>query len=66
MTFVGTAVAQRQYHLEHEWVKIWINPENGTIDLLYDVSLTLDSGDDINFVYIGQPKRDFTIGTATH
>jgi hypothetical protein len=64
MTFVGTVVAQRQYHLEHEWVKIWINPENGTIDLLYDVSLTLDSGDNINFVYIGQPQRDFTIGTA--
>jgi len=64
MTCVGTAVAERQYHLEHEWVKIWINPENGTIDLLYDVSLTLDSGDDINFVYIGQPQRDFTIGTA--
>jgi len=64
MTFVGTAVAQRQYHLEHEWVKIWINPENGTIDLLYDISITLDSGEDINFVYIGQPKRDFTIGTV--
>jgi len=64
MTFVGTATAQRQYHLEHEWVKIWINPENGSIDLLYDISITLDSGDDINFVYIGQPQRDFRIGTA--
>jgi len=61
-TFVGT-VAQRQYHLEHEWAKIWIN-QDGTIDLLYDISITLDSGDDINFVYIGQPQRDFTIGTA--
>jgi len=62
-TFVGTVVAQRQYHLEHEWAKIWIN-QDGTIDLLYDISITLDSGDDINFVYIGQPQRDFTIGTA--
>ncbi|MDH5664145.1 MAG: hypothetical protein OEY90_06745 [Candidatus Bathyarchaeota archaeon] len=63
MTFVGTVAAPRQYHLEHEWAKIWIN-QNGSIDLLYDISITLDSGDDINFVYIGQPKRDFTIGTA--
>ncbi len=64
VTLAGTAKAQRQYHLEHEWVKIWINPENGSIDLLYDINITLDSGDDINFVEIGQPKRDFTIGTA--
>ncbi|NIR86052.1 DUF2207 domain-containing protein [Candidatus Bathyarchaeota archaeon] len=65
MTFVGTAAAQREYHLEHEWVKIWINPEDGSIDLLYDISITLDSGDDINFVFIGQPQRNFTIGNAT-
>ena len=63
-TFVGTVTAQRQYHLDHEWAKIWINPEDGTIDLLYDISLTLTSGDNINFVYVGQPKRDFTIGAA--
>ena len=63
-TFVGTVTAQRQYHLDHEWAKIWINPEDGTIDLLYDISITLTSGDNINFVYVGQPKRDFTIGTA--
>jgi hypothetical protein len=64
MTLVGTATAQREYHLEHEWVKIWINPEKGSIDLLYDISMTLDSGLNINFVYIGQPQGDFTIGTA--
>ncbi|MEM2098796.1 MAG: hypothetical protein QXU99_03485 [Candidatus Bathyarchaeia archaeon] len=51
------------YHLDHEWVKIWIN-QDGTIDLLYDVKLTLDSGDPIRRVYIGQPNRDFTIGMA--
>jgi len=63
-TFVGTATAQqRLYHLEHEWAKIWIN-QNGTIDLLYDINLTLDSGPDINYVNVGQPNRDFTIGTA--
>ena len=55
--------AQRQYHLDHEWAKIWINPD-GSIDLLYDISLTLDSGPDINFVNVGQPQSDFTIGEA--
>lgn len=66
IAFVDAASAawKGTYHLEHEWVKIWINPEDGSIDLLYDISITLDSGDDINFVYIGQPKRDFEIGTA--
>jgi len=63
MAFVGTVTAQREYHLEHEWAKIWIN-QNGSIDLLYDISITLDSGPSINYVYIGQPKRDFTIGMA--
>ena len=63
ITFLGTAAAQREYYLEHEWAKIWIN-QNGSIDLLYDISITLDSGPSINYVYIGQPKRDFTIGTA--
>jgi len=63
MMFVQVAQAQRQYHLDHEWVKIWIN-QNGSIDLFYDVSITLDSGPNINYVNIGQPKSDFTIGTA--
>ena len=51
------------YHLEHEWVKIWIN-QDGTIDLRYDIQLMLDSGDSISRVYVGQPNRDFTIGEA--
>ncbi|HVP40641.1 MAG TPA: hypothetical protein VMS95_01640 [Candidatus Krumholzibacteriaceae bacterium] len=63
MVFIGPATAQRTYHVEHEWVRIWIN-QNGTIDLFYDISLTLDSGPAINYVYVGQPRGDFTIGTA--
>jgi len=63
MTLVGTITAQRQYHLQHEWAEIWIN-QDGTIDLLYDISITLDSGDNINYVNVGQPKSDFAIGTA--
>jgi len=64
VTFVGTVEAQRQYQLDHEYAEIWINPEDGTIDLLYDISLTLNSGSAINYVYIGQPTGDFDIGTA--
>jgi len=65
LTLVNAAFAawSGTYHLEHEWAKIWIN-QDGSIDLLYDISITLDSGDPINFVLIGQPQRDFTIGTA--
>jgi hypothetical protein len=51
------------YHLEREWVKIWIN-QDGTIDLLYNISVTLDSGDPINSVFVGQPKSDFTVDQA--
>ena len=66
MAFVDAAFAawRGTYHLEHEWVKIWIN-QNGTIDLFYNITIKLDSGDDINFVYVGQPKRGFRIGNAT-
>jgi hypothetical protein len=63
MMFVGTAMAQRQYHFGQEWVKIWIN-QDGSIDLFYNMTLTLDSGLNINYVNIGQPKGDFTIGEA--
>jgi hypothetical protein len=64
LSFISAAAAQeRSYHIEHEWVKIWIN-QDGTIDLFYDMSLTLDSGPNINFVLIGQPQRDFNIGEA--
>jgi len=62
--FLGPCLAQtRQYHLGQEWVKIWIN-QNGSIDLFYNISLTLVSGADINYVNVGQPKSDFTIGEA--
>lgn len=68
ITFVvamsARATAQtRQYHLDHEWVKIWIN-QDGTIDLFYNITLALDVGKSISYVFIGQPKGDFAIGAA--
>jgi len=62
VSYVGAAVVwSGVYHLDNEWVKIWIN-QNGTIDLFYNITLTLDSGDNINYITVGQPKADFTIG----
>ncbi len=63
---MSTSVVMAQttkYRLNQEWAKIWIN-KNGTIDLFYNISITLVSGDQINWVSIGQPQRDFTIGEA--
>jgi len=63
MTFVNIAAAQRTYHLNQEWVEIWIN-QNGSIQLFYNISITLDYGDSINFVRVGQPRGDFITGQA--
>jgi hypothetical protein len=65
ITFGNCASAQsRSYHFNQEWAKIWIN-QDGSIDLFYNLSITLDSGDSINFINVGQPQGDFTIGNAT-
>ena len=64
VSLIGFASAQtRMYHFEHEYAQIWIN-QDGTIDLHYDVNIVLDSGSNINYVLIGQPKGDFTLGEA--
>ena len=55
--------AQREYYFGAEWAQIWINSD-GSVDLFYNVSLTLDSGQEINWVSVGQPQGDFTIGSA--
>jgi hypothetical protein len=61
---VGLVSAQgRVYSFDHEWAQIFIN-QDGTIDLTYNVTLTLTSGNAINYVQLGQPKGDFTIGEA--
>ena len=61
---VGLVSAQnRVYTFDHEWAQIFIN-QDGTIDLTYNVTLTLVSGDAINYVQLGQPKADFTRGEA--
>ena len=49
------------YHLEAQWTKIWINPNDASMDLLYDINFSCDSGQ-VNYVEVGQPTSDFTIG----
>jgi hypothetical protein len=64
LTFISITTAQTeiQYHLEQEWVDIWIN-QDGTIYLLYNVSVTCDFGT-IHYVRVGQPNENFTIESA--
>lgn len=59
---VQPAQAQIQFHIDHEWAKIWIN-QDGTIDLLYDIKIVCDN-DIIRRVDVGQPTYDFAIGEA--
>lgn len=64
LTFLGATRAQeRVYHINQEGVEIWIN-QDGSIDLFYNISITLVSGDPISFVRVGQPRGDFITGQA--
>ncbi len=50
------------YQVDREYIKIWINGD-GTIDLLYNMTVTCTSGVMSGF-YVGQPNGDFKIGEA--
>ncbi len=50
------------YSVDHEWAQIFIN-QDGTIDLTYNITLTVTSGT-LHGFYVGQPKADFTPGQA--
>jgi len=64
LTFLGVTRAQeRVYHINQEGVEIWIN-QDGSIELFYNISITLVSGDPISFVRVGQPRGDFITGQA--
>ena len=59
----GTVNAQNiVYSIDHEYAQIFIN-QDGTIDLTYNITLTVTSGV-IHGFYVGQPKSDFTPGQA--
>ena len=61
----AASLAQAQtnlYTVNHEWAQIFIN-DDGTIDLTYNISLTVTQGR-LTAFDVGQPNRDFTIGTS--
>jgi hypothetical protein len=64
MTLIGSGSAWTgTFHIDREWVETWIN-QDGSIKLFYNITITLDSGDPINFVSVGQPRGDFITGQA--
>ena len=42
------------YHIDREWVKIWIN-NDGTIDLFYNITFTVEEGS-IGYLTVGLPN----------
>ena len=58
-SFIPLVYAPGTYHIEKQWIKIWIN-KDGTIDLLYNLTFVCDTGN-FTWITIGQPNKDFTI-----
>ena len=61
-TGFANAQSSNLYTVNHEWVQVFIN-QDGTIDLTYNISLTVTQGR-LTAFDVGQPNRDFTIGKA--
>ena len=58
-SFIPLVYGPGTYHIEKQWIKIWIN-KNGTIDLLYNLTFACDTGS-FTLIRIGQPNKDFVI-----
>ena len=59
----GLANAQNPvYTVNQQWAQLFINPD-GTIDLTYNMSLTVTGGT-MRAFDLGMPNQDFTVGTA--
>ncbi len=50
-----------QYHVDKEWAKIWVNTNDGSIDLFYDITISCDQGS-FSTITIGMPNRYFNVG----
>lgn len=67
------AYAQARYRVDRVWVQIWIN-EDGSIDMIYNVTITYVSGTPKGIITLGMPKgvfqihyvRDIDGGNLTH
>jgi len=61
-SFIPLVYGPGTYHIEKQWIKIWIN-KNGTIDLLYNLTFACDTGS-FSWIRIGQPNKDFVISSC--
>jgi hypothetical protein len=48
------------FRVDKEWMQIWIN-KDGSIDMLYNITLTYTSGSPEGIVTVGMPKKGFQI-----
>ncbi len=48
------------YRVDKEWMQIWVN-KDGSIDILYNITLTYTSGSPEGVITVGMPKKDFQI-----
>jgi hypothetical protein len=60
---IPPAKAQVTYTVSQEWTKIWVN-KDGSIDILYNITLTYTSGSPQGIVTVGMPKGGFQITKA--
>ncbi|MEM2961023.1 MAG: hypothetical protein QXU67_05400, partial [Candidatus Bathyarchaeia archaeon] len=49
-----------RYRVDKEWVHIWIN-KDGSIHILYNITLTYTAGSPEGIILVGMPKEDFQI-----
>ncbi len=63
-SLAGLASAQNNlsYNVNQEWAQLFTN-QDGTVDLVYNVSVTVTSGT-LHSFDLGQPNQDFTVGQA--
>jgi len=55
--------AQVTYSVGKEWVRVWVNTD-GSIDILYNITVTYNSGSPQGIVTVGMPKGGFTVEYA--
>jgi len=49
------------YHVDREWAKIWVNTDDGSVDLFYNITISCDQ-DSFRTVTIGMPNQYFNVG----
>lgn len=58
--FIFAEGAPVTYRVSKEWVQIWVN-DDGSIDILYNITLIYTSGSPEGIITVGMPKKGFQI-----